>query len=186
MNRNRFIISFIILSSLVAVLIIYSVGAGAVLIPPGTVFRILTGSVNEGTEYIIVMNLRLPRVILAALIGGGLAAAGTAFQGMFRNPLADPFVVGASGGAALGATLAIAGGFSLSFWGFSTVPLTAFAGSIAAVFVVYLIAESGNTTSTISLLLAGTALSTILGSIVSLIMLFGIEALSFLVKHIDG
>jgi iron complex transport system permease protein len=171
MKRSRYLLTMTLLSLLALGVILFSVGAGAVAIRPGTVFQILTGSINSGTEYIILINLRLPRVLLAALIGGGLAAAGTAFQGMFRNPLADPFVVGASGGAALGATMAIAFGFSLKIAGFSAVPLTAFAGSIGAVFLVYLIAESGSTTSTISLLLAGTALSTILSSAVSLIML---------------
>ena len=160
-----------ILLVLALIVTLFSVGAGAVYISPSRVFEILTGSITEGTEFVIVKNLRLPRVILAAFIGGGLAAAGTAFQGMFRNPLADPFVVGASGGAALGATLAIAFGLSIKIGGYSAVPLTAFVGSIAAVFLVYMIAESGSSTSTISLLLAGTALSTILSSAVSLIML---------------
>ncbi len=167
----RFPIAMIVLSLITLTVMIFSVGAGAVYIPPQRVFQILTGSITGGVEYIIVMNLRLPRVLLAAFIGGGLAVAGTAFQGMFRNPLADPFVVGASGGAALGATLAIAFGLSININGFSAVPITAFFGSIAAVFLVYLIAESGSNTSTISLLLAGTALSTILSSAVSLIML---------------
>lgn len=171
MRNNKLIVSFTILTVLTLTVMIFSVGAGAVYIPPTRVFQILTGSIAQGTDYIIVMNLRLPRVILAAFIGGGLAAAGTAFQGMFRNPLADPFVVGASGGAALGATLAISFGISINIAGFSAVPITAFIGSIGAVFLVYLIAESGNNTSTISLLLAGTALSTILSSAVSLIML---------------
>lgn len=171
MKRSRFVLSIIVLSGLALTVTVFSVGAGAVYISPADVFRILTGVVTEGTEYVIVMNLRLPRVLLAAFIGGGLAAAGTAFQGMFRNPLADPFVVGASGGAALGATLAIAFGLSIKIAGFNAVPITAFFGSIAAVFLVYLIAESGSSTSTISLLLAGTALSTILSSVVSLIML---------------
>jgi iron complex transport system permease protein len=171
MKRSRFFISLLILLGLAFAVALFSIGAGAVSISPGSVFKILMGKVTEGTEYIIVMNLRLPRVILASRIGGGLAVAGTAFQGMFRNPLASPFVVGASGGAALGATLAIAFGLSINVAGFNAVPITAFFGSIAAVFLVYLIAESGNDTSTISLLLAGTALSTILSSVVSLIML---------------
>lgn len=169
--KIKFSIAMAVLSLIAMAVIIFSVGAGAVYIPPQRVFQILTGSITEGTEFIIVMNLRLPRVLLAAFIGGGLAAAGTAFQGMFRNPLADPFVVGASGGAALGATLAIAFGLSINVNGFSAVPITAFFGSIAAVSLVYLIAESGSNTSTVSLLLAGTALSTILSSAVSLIML---------------
>jgi iron complex transport system permease protein len=156
---------------------LFCIGAGAVSIRPGDVFQILAGAIKEGTDYIIVMNFRLPRVILAALIGGGLAAAGTAFQGMFRNPLADPFVVGASGGAALGATVAIAFGISIQIGAFNTVPVAAFFGSIAAVFLVYLIAESGESASTVSLLLAGTALSTILSSAVSLIMLLSDKTL---------
>lgn len=171
MNSSRYLISILILSILALVIAILCIGAGAVSITPGEVFQILTGKIQEGTQYIIVMKFRLPRIILAALIGGGLAAAGAAFQGMFRNPLADPFVVGASGGAALGATLAIAFGLSVSLGPFNAVPITAFIGSIGAVFLVYLIAESGHSTSTISLLLAGTALSTILSSAVSLIML---------------
>ncbi|MBI9097206.1 MAG: iron ABC transporter permease [Spirochaetaceae bacterium] len=177
MKRSRFVISLIILLSIALGVTIFSVGAGAVYISPSRVFQVLSGSVSQGTEYVIIMNLRLPRVILAAFIGGGLAVAGTAFQGMFRNPLADPYVVGASGGAALGATMAIAFGLSINIAGFNAVPITAFFGSIAAVFLVYLIAESGNSASTISLLLAGTALSTILSSVVSLIMLLSDKTL---------
>jgi len=177
MTQSRYVLSIILLLFLTLALGVFSVGAGAVAIAPGDVFNVLTGAVREGTDYIIVMNFRLPRVILAALIGAGLAAAGAAFQGMFRNPLADPFVVGASGGAALGATLAIAFGLSIQVGPFNSVPVAAFMGSIAAVFLVYLIAESGESTSTVSLLLAGTALSTILSSAVSLIMLLSDKTL---------
>lgn len=177
MEASRYILSIILLTALALLLGLFCIGAGAVSIRPADVFQILAGTIKEGTDYIIVMNFRLPRVILAALIGGGLAAAGTAFQGMFRNPLADPFVVGASGGAALGATIAIAFGLSIQVGTFNTVPITAFLGSIAAVFLVYLIAESGESASTVSLLLAGTALSTILSSAVSLIMLLSDKTL---------
>jgi iron complex transport system permease protein len=103
------------------------------------------------------------------VVGAGLAGAGAAFQGLFRNPLADPFVIGASGGASLGATLAIVvsssgGGAAVS------VPLAAFAGALMAVFIVYIVAAaSGDATA--SLLLAGATLSTVLSAVVALLML---------------
>jgi iron complex transport system permease protein len=123
------------------------------------------------TDLAIVRDLRLARVLLAALIGAGLAAAGAAFQGLFRNPLADPYVVGASGGAALGASLAIISGLTWRFAGFGPVPLAAFMGSLLAVFVVYFIAEIGGRASAIELLLAGAALSTLLSAITALLMM---------------
>ena len=105
------------------------------------------------------------------LVGAGLAAAGAAFQGLFRNPLADPFIIGASGGASLGATLAIITGLNGGFLGFGPVPLAAFIGTIIAVVFVYSIAQTSGNASIMALLLAGASLSTVLTSMVSLIML---------------
>jgi iron complex transport system permease protein len=101
---------------------------------------------------------------LVILCGSALASAGAAFQGLFRNPLADPYIVGASGGAALGATLAVVFG--------KAIPIGAagFLGALAAVMVVYAIAETSNYGSMVSLLLAGAAMSTMLSGIVSLLV----------------
>lgn len=156
------------LVALLAVGLIVSLGIGAVAIPPGQVIaalwsKLAAAPLAAAQEAIIVWDLRLPRALLAIAIGAGLAAAGAAYQAVFRNPLADPFVIGASGGAALGATAAIVAGLSL-------VMPAAFAGAVLAVIAVYLLAQTGNRPSAINLLLAGAALSTLLSSAVTLLM----------------
>ncbi|GAB4535258.1 MAG: iron ABC transporter permease [Anaerolineae bacterium] len=175
MNSRRFVIFMFLLLALLTLAVVFSLGMGAVFLPPDRVLAVLLHRPDldvRPTDVAIVRDLRLARVLLAALIGAGLAAAGAAFQGLFRNPLADPYVVGASGGAALGASLAIVTGLTWTFAGFGPVPLAAFLGSLLAVFVVYFIAEvGGGKASAIQLLLAGAALSTLLTAITSLLML---------------
>ncbi len=174
MSTKRFTTIIIILIFVLAAIMLVSLGVGAVSVPPAQVITILLNPTDPSlstANITIVRELRLARILLAALVGAGLAAAGAAFQGLFRNPLADPFVVGASGGAALGATIAIITGATWAFAGFSAVPLAAFIGALAAVALVYSIAEAGGRSSVITLLLAGAALSTLLSAIVSLLML---------------
>lgn len=157
-----------------ALAIVLSLGVGGVGLAPGRVVRALLSPADPAVrpaDVAIVWDLRLARVLLAALVGAGLAGSGAAFQGLFRNPLADPFVIGASGGAALGATLAIVAGGAEGGWLAVSVPIAAFAGSLLAVLLVYLIAASGGGESATALLLAGTALSTMLSALVSLLML---------------
>jgi iron complex transport system permease protein len=174
MSKRGYIASLFILSGLLVLAVLLSLGVGAVALPPGRVLGVLlslSGSEVSRTDVAIIWDLRLARVLLAALIGAGLAGAGAAFQGLFRNPLADPFVVGASGGAALGATLAITAGLRWSGAGFGPVPLAAFVGSLLAVAIVYGVAEMGGTVPAIALLLAGAALRMLLSAIVSLLMI---------------
>src|SRR6266568_1710696 len=114
------------LIGLLALVIIVSVAVGAVMLPLSRVVRALLQPLAPGvetTDVVIVWEIRFGRVLPAALIGAGLAVSGAALQGLFRNPLADPFVIGASSGAALGATLAIVTGVG-------PVSLAAFAGSL--------------------------------------------------------
>jgi iron complex transport system permease protein len=113
-------------------------------------------------DRVILMEIRLPRVLAAAMVGAALSAAGLLFQGLFRNPLADPYVIGSSGGAVLGATIAMVLLPQLSWLGFSAVALLAFAGSVATIAVVYSLARVGGTTHVVTLLLAGFAVSTML------------------------
>ncbi len=180
MSSRRFILIMIILFVALVLTGLISLGVGAVYIPPARVLATFAHQAEVAvnpTDATIVHQLRLPRIVLAATIGAGLAAAGAAFQGLFRNPLADPFVVGASSGASLGATLAIIIGLNFKFAGFGPVPLAAFVGALLAVFTVYNIAEIGGNAPAISLLLAGAALSTLLSAIVSLLMLISDETL---------
>jgi iron complex transport system permease protein len=162
------------LTGFLLVILVFSLGVGAVFIPPDRVVNVLVNPEKPGlasTDIAIVRDLRLARILLAMLVGAGLATAGAAFQALFRNPLADPFIIGASSGAALGATLAITLGMTWSVAGFGPIPLAAFLGALLAVFVVYAIAGGSGKTTVIGMLLAGAALSTVLSSAVSMLML---------------
>jgi len=105
----------------------------------------------------IIMLVRMPRVLCGALVGAALAGAGAIFQGMFRNPMADPFVIGASQGAALGAALAIVLGLGAAFLGNNAIPIFAFVGCVSSVLVVYAISRIGSRVPLTTLLLSGIA-----------------------------
>lgn len=111
---------------------------GAVPIPLGDVWRALLSP--DAPQAVIVRDLRLPRVLLGFLIGGTLAVSGASLQALLRNPLADPYLLGLSGGAGLGAVLAIALGGALAW----AVPLSAFVGALGAVALVYALGRTGS------------------------------------------
>jgi len=114
-------------------------------------------------EAAILWELRVPRVVLAGLVGGMLAMAGAAFQGVFRNPLADPYLLGVAAGAGLGATFAIAYLPAQADWPVSPLPLAAFAGAVLGVAVTYLLGRSATRTyATATLILAGVAVTAFL------------------------
>ena len=116
---------------------------------------------------------RLPRTLAGAWVGGCLAAAGVVFQGLLRNPLATPFTLGVSAGAALGAMLAITFNWSLAAAGVSAVTIAAFAGSIAAVAIVYALAQARHRgLSTSVLLLAGVTLNAFLSALILFVQYF--------------
>ena len=114
----------------------------------------------DAVHHAVLWQLRAPRVVLAALVGGMLAVSGSAYQGVFRNPLADPYLLGVAGGAGLGATLAIVYGVAAS-GSSSIVPLAAFAGAIAAVVATYVLGRSaGAARASGALVLAGVTVAT--------------------------
>jgi len=151
---------------------------GAVAIPPATVLRCLfgflpaPGPAPDPAQLAIIVMLRLPRVITAAIVGAALAVAGAILQALFRNPLADPYVIGASWGASLGAVAAMVSGVSVSFLGLSAVPIAAFLGAIAAVLVVYRLAREDGALPVLTMLLAGIAVGSMLSAAVSLLVYF--------------
>jgi len=118
----------------------------------------------------IIFQIRLPRVIGGALIGAALATAGVLFQGLLRNPMADPYIIGTSAGAALGATIAMILPVSVAFLGFGLVPVAAFIGALTTVILVYNLARVGGKTPIISMLLAGFVISALLAAIIAFIM----------------
>lgn len=114
------------------------------------------------TEQLILLQIRLPRILSSAIVGASLSVSGLLFQGLFRNPMADPYVIGASGGSVLGACIGIFLFNQASFFGLSITALLAFAGSVLTMVLVYSLARSKGRTNVVTLLLAGFAISTIL------------------------
>ena len=170
-----------------------AVGAGA--IPAGVTLRIIlsqlgmpwieTGDIGRNTEA-IVWSLRLPRVLLGLLIGASLALAGSTFQGLLRNPLADPFTIGVSSGAATGATIAI---FLNRLSGLHfphMIPLFAFTGALMAIFFVYNLAKIGGQIPVATLLLAGVVVSSFLSAVISLLMVFAGENMQGIFFWLSG
>ena len=176
-----------LLLALAAALLLAAIGSllvGSTDISVRRVLALLTGP-EASPERTILFDLRRPRILLAIVVGAGLAAAGTAYQGLFLNPLADPFVIGASSGAALGATVAILTAGATG-WGAAALPVAAFLGALGAVGLVYLLGGSGGSSSPLSLLLAGAAVSTIVGSLVSLLMILHDQSLSVIFNWLLG
>jgi len=166
-------------------LLIFSIGLfsaiGTAKVSVGDIFKILLSKVPMIKNYVdladipsssvtIIWNIRLPRVLLGALVGASLSIAGAAFQGMFKNPMADPYVIGISSGAALGATIAIVLKVNFILLGFSGISLFAFIGALATVLIVYNIARIKNKVPITTLLLAGVAVGQFLTAIMSFIM----------------
>ncbi|HMQ95133.1 MAG TPA: iron ABC transporter permease [Amaricoccus sp.] len=147
---------------------------GPVPLGPGEVVAALLGEADPRAEA-IVTTIRAPRVALAAAVGAGLALSGTALQGILRNPLADPGLIGVSAGGALGAAAAIVFGGAmlaaaapeLRFW---TTPAAAFLGAAAATALVFALARRGGATQAATLILAGVAVNAIAGAAVGLMI----------------
>ncbi|MDD4549544.1 MAG: iron chelate uptake ABC transporter family permease subunit [Syntrophomonadaceae bacterium] len=164
------------------VFFVLGVSVGAVSIPPLEVVRILLKHIPGFNRYltagvtpeheIIILTIRFPRVVLAALVGAGLALAGATFQGLFRNPMADPFIIGVSSGAALGAVTSIIVFSVLNISIHFGIPIFAFVFSVMTIFMVYNLARVGGKVPVMTLLLAGIAVSSLLSALVSLCIFF--------------
>ncbi len=172
-------ISIILLLLLVLITcVIVATAVGSVSIPFGDVIKICWNKVTafdftptwRAVDETIVLQIRLPRVIGGALVGAALATAGVLFQGLLRNPMADPYIIGTSAGSALGATVAMLLPVSTAFLGFGMVPVLAFAGALSTVFLVYYLARVGGRTPIVSMLLAGFVASAMLTALMFLMI----------------
>lgn len=165
--------------SLLWIALVLSVAIGAVFIPPGTVARILAGNLVGRVPQVdwpqifttIIYQIRLPHAILIALTGAALGGSGAAYQGLFRNPLADPYLIGVASGAGLGAVLAITLTASVPMLGLYTVPAAAFIGAVITVLVVYTLSRSGGAVPTTTLILAGVAVGSFASALTSFLLL---------------
>jgi iron complex transport system permease protein len=123
-------------------------------------------SAGENIDYEILVGIRLPRVVLAALVGAALAGSGVVLQAILRNPLADPYILGISSGAGLGVIIAVLSGISWTFWGGSPLSVFAFAGAIVTVWLVWFIGHFTAKSQVTSLLLAGVVVNAFFSAII--------------------
>ncbi len=176
MKKNLFLsLSCVVLLALM----VYAVTLGSVYIEPELILRSILEWIKCGMDGVtcddsirfIIFEVRLPRIILAVLTGSLLSIAGAVYQAIFQNPMADPYVIGISSGAAFGATIAIIFLPPMMLLGNSIVSLAAFACAILTSILVYFISKTKRGVDTFSLLLTGVVISTVLSSFISLMML---------------
>lgn len=174
MNRRQRIILWVGLVVLIVV-VLFSAATGAVTVPPAAWWSMLTGGVqHDARQEAVLMVVRLPRVLLAVLAGAALAVGGAAMQALFRNPLADPSIIGISSGAGLMAALAIS--VTVPFaavigaWAAPiALPIMAFVGALGSALLVFGIARDGRRTNVAAMLLAGIGVTAIAGALTGML-----------------
>jgi len=165
------------------------VAFGAVRLPMADVIAAIARALRGGGLGLadtLVVQVRLPRVLLAALVGASLAGAGALYQALFRNPLADPYILGISSGAGLGAMVAIVATAGASAMRFAAVPLAAFAGATLTMLLVVRLATHRGRLDATSLLLAGVAISYTLAAVTSFLMVVSREQMASIVYWMMG
>lgn len=171
------------------VALLAGIAFGAVSLAPADIVaavgRALSGR-STGLADTLIVGVRLPRVLLAAVVGASLAGAGAIYQALFRNPLADPYILGVSSGAGLGAMLALVATTAATGLRYGAVPLSAFAGALLTMLLVTRLASWRGRMDTASLLLAGVALSYTLAALTSFVMVFAREQMATVVFWMMG
>ena len=187
--RRRPLPVFVALAVLLAGTVIASLSMGAAKIPPaGVGYEILSrmpglNHLDAGlspSDRTIVFELRLPRLVLALLVGSALAVAGVVMQAFFQNPMAAPSIIGVSSGAALGATIAIMLGLEFYVVGLSAIPVVAFVSALAVTALVYVLSRRGGRTPVGVLLLTGIAMGSMCSALASLLLVTGQDP-----QHLD-
>ena len=186
------VLPYLLVSFFLLLAILLSVAIGAVSIPLSEIGRVLAGlltgkaSTSLQTSTLILWGIRLPRAALILLTGAALGGSGATYQGLFRNPLADPYLIGVASGAGLGAVLAMSIRWPTTWGGLLPIPAAAFLGALLAVFLVYLLARVGKTVPTTNLILAGVAFSSFATALTSYLMLRSTGELSRAIAWILG
>lgn len=181
-NRIKYLFIYVFLLWAIILAVVFAAGVGSARIGFWDSLRILVSRIPvlKGLVDVsgippqyenIIISLRLPRIFTAMLCGVGLSISGVVFQGMFRNPMADPYILGISSGGVLGAAIAFVTGTQFAFFHFGIVPLYSFLGAIAATTVVYMIAQKGGRLASNTLILSGIAIGFLSSSLVSLIII---------------
>ena len=188
---------FSIMAPVAVFVMVLASSMGAAAITPGDAFQIIVSAIPflgsfMDTHHIsdsagsIILFIRLPRIVLAFLVGYGLSVVGAAMQGMLKNPMADPFIIGTSSGAALGAAVAIVLKLNQTFLGFGAVSGMAFIGALLSTGIVYQLARTGSRVPVTTLLLAGIATGQFFSAILSFVMVMASRDVSSIVYWTMG
>ncbi len=191
--KEATLLQLVLLAVVMTAAIIISTGMGYIKVPAAAVVKVILAKLSGKADFlaglepiisVVVMDVRLPRILSAAIVGGGLAVSGVVFQGILLNPLADPYTLGVSAGAAFGASLAIL--LNIGFLGTYSVPLFAFLGAAATLlFVIYLSSSSGGFSSN-NLILSGIIVAAILSAGISFLKYIADEQVSVIIFWLMG
>ncbi|MFF4243198.1 FecCD family ABC transporter permease [Streptomyces sp. NPDC001822] len=176
-GRGTPAVTLLVLTALLLVSVTAGLAIGSVHVPPGQVWGIVAHAVGvdrsppdwSPARETIVLDVRAPRVLLGAVTGAGLAVVGTAMQALVRNPLAEPYLLGVSSGASLGAVSVIV--FGVTLFGPVSLSAAAFAGALGALLLVYATARTGGRISSVRLVLSGVAIAAVLTAVLDLLLL---------------
>jgi iron complex transport system permease protein len=191
--REATISQITLLAAFLGGAIVISTAMGYIQLPAMDVIKIIMAKISgrlsliEGMDKlfpVVVFDVRLPRILSAAIVGAGLAISGVVFQGILLNPLADPYTLGVSAGAAFGASLAIL--FNIGFMGTYSVPLFAFIGAVGTLFFVMYLSASGGGVSSTNLILSGIIVAAILSAGISFLKYIADEQVAVIIFWLMG
>ncbi|MEH6989216.1 FecCD family ABC transporter permease [Cytobacillus firmus] len=192
---NNKLLAYVTAAAFLFCAMLLGISIGTVSIHPMTIIRVISAEFfpfislgnTDAMHANIIMNIRLPRVLLAGLVGASLAIAGAAFQGLLRNPLADPYTIGVSSGASLGAVITLFFGLSIPFAGMFTLPLFSILFSFLTIFAVLLFARNIERSLKVeTIILTGIIFSSFLGALISLMIALTGEELRQIIGWLLG
>lgn len=194
LRRRGRVYALIVLLLLLIPVVVLAVSVGSTDIPFSTTAKILVSklpfvsisSTWSGPVETAILDIRMPRVILAAIAGAALSVAGATYQGLFRNPLADPYLIGVAQGAGLGAVLGFMLNLEWGGWGLGLISVLAFIGGLGAAFFVYYIGRVGRSLPMTTLILAGVALGSLLSAITAYLALTSGDSLPGIYSWLMG
>jgi iron complex transport system permease protein len=194
-SRWKLIVLLLVLALIITVIVSLNVGYAQIPFPDilsilgkqiPFLGNLIDSSLTSPQNAAIILQIRLPRILAGVLVGAALAAAGVLYQGVFKNPMADSYVLGVSAGAAVGASLSILSGVGFVFFGLRLVQVAAFFGALSAMFLVYNISRVGSRVPVTTLLLCGIAVNFFLFAIVGLLEVIAGDELHAIVFWLVG
>ena len=186
-NWKKKLILIVLFGSLIVLITgIFCLNFGVVTITPRDIMHLLINGTQDKTTNLIIWQLRAPRIVLGALTGAALSTVGGAFQGILRNPLADPYILGVSAGAALGACIGIAFQYITGYAFASYLPLFAFLGAMLSLYLVYKSSKISYSANSTGLLLSGVAITFLFSALITVLLALSRRELQSMIFWLMG